>query len=148
VDRERVAELLRSRDFTDLCRKHRVVLAVLFGSRAGGRAARRSDTDLAVLTNGIQGLHSRHGSGGRTELLKDLVCYLQSSAVDLVILNHANSLLRFEIAKTGKPVYEETPGAFADFCSLAVRQHEDSRLFYRAMDRYLGRASERGEHSG
>ena len=77
-------------------------------------------------------------------LLKDLMIYLHTSALDLVILDRADSLLKFEIAKAGKPVYEATPGSFAEFCSLAVRQHEDSKVFYRAMDRYLARAAKRG----
>ena len=60
--------------------------------------------------------------------------------IDLVILNRADSLLRFEVARTGRSVYESAPGVFAEFCSLALRQHQDSRVLYRAMDRYLERA--------
>lgn len=80
----------------------------------------------------------------RKQFMKDVIAYLQTSDLDLVILDHANALLRFEIAKVGKPIYEETQGSFPAFCSLAVRQHEDSKVFYLAMDRYLKRAAERG----
>lgn len=76
--------------------------------------------------------------------MKDLITYLRTADVDLVILNHANPLLKFQVAKTGKPVYEETSSLFARFCSLALRQHEDSKVFYQAVDRYLRKASERG----
>jgi len=83
--------------------------------------------------------------------MKDLITYLQTANVDLVILNHADPLLRFQVAKTGKPVYEETSGLFAEFCSLAVRQHEDSKVLHQAMDRYVRQASEKtpvmGKHN-
>ena len=126
--------------FADLCEKHGVKLAVLFGSLVTGKASRNSDMDLAVLLdtkNMVEG--SRVGRVARS-LLTDLMQFAGTSAIDLVILNRADSLLRFEVARTGKPIYESAPGAFAEFCSLALRQHQDSRVFYRAMDRYLERA--------
>ncbi|QUL99293.1 MAG: nucleotidyltransferase domain-containing protein [Candidatus Fermentithermobacillus carboniphilus] len=140
--------LLRSPGFAALCHRHGVSLAVLFGSQARGRATDASDIDLAVLMEDKG--YARDLlclARERRQFMKDLITYLQTADVDLVILNHANPLLRFQVAKTGKPVYEGMPGLFAQFCSLAVRQHEDSKVFYQAMDRYLKQAAQkRGYH--
>ena len=140
-----IVSVLHSRDFVELCRQHGVTLAVLFGSMAKGRATRSSDIDLAVMMNRDATVGGGMVPNRRVGLLKDLIRYLKTSNLHLVVLNRADSLLRFEIARTGRPLYEAEPGAFAEFCSLALRQHEDSRVFYRAMDRYLARVTDRGE---
>ena len=137
---------LRNQDFAELCRQHGVTLAVLFGSVAKKKAVRSSDIDLAVMMSSDA---MAQGGGAmsdrRVGLLRNLIRYLKTSNLHLVLLNRANSLLRFEIARTGLPVYEAEPGVFAEFCSLALRQHEDSRVFYQAMDRYLARVTNRSE---
>jgi predicted nucleotidyltransferase len=112
---------------------------------AKGGVTPKSDVDLAVsLGNSPERKVGSEAASARLALMNDVLGYLQTSQVDLVVLNHADSLLRFEIARTGKPVYEAAPGTFADFCSLAVRQHEDSKVFYEAMDRHLARTLGKG----
>ncbi|MBE3519200.1 MAG: nucleotidyltransferase domain-containing protein [Firmicutes bacterium] len=144
-----VLDFLNSPAFADLCKQHGVSLAVLFGSQATGQATEASDVDLAVLMK-----HKGRPddllslAGERMEILRELIRHIESADVDLVILNHADPLLKFQVARTGKPVYQETPGLFSSFCSLAVRQHGDSMVFYRAMERYLRQAAERRKHDG
>ncbi len=143
---ENAMDLLRSPGFADLCRERGVTLAVLFGSRAKGQAAASSDIDLALSIDcGGGETNSQPSPCNRRSLMKAIADYLRTSSFDLLILNRAGSLVRFEVAKAGKVLYEGRPGLFAEFCSLAVREHEDSKVFYRAMDRYLARATERGE---
>lgn len=145
MTREEVLARLHSPNFADLCNRHTIGLAVLFGSMAKGGDTPKSDIDLAVsLDKSPERQEGSETASARIALMNDVMGCLQTSRMDLVILNHADSLLRFEIARTGKPVYEAAAGAFADFCSLAVRQHEDSKVFYEAMDRYLARTVERG----
>lgn len=147
-DQEAVARLFTP-SFARLCENHGVDLAVLFGSRASEHVSPDSDIDLAVLLaekdvggSDSEKLHTATG------LLKDLMHFLETADIDLVILNRADSLLRFEVARTGRPLYESAAGSFADFCSLALRQHEDSAVFYRATDRYLERAARKAKEHG
>lgn len=144
-----VLNLLKSPVFADLCKQHGVSLAVLFGSQATGRATEASDVDLAVLMRDKSRPDDLLSLAcERREFMRELISYIKSTDVDLIILNHANPLLKFQVARTGKPVYQETPGLFSSFCSLAVRQHEDSMVFYRATDRYLRQAAERRRRDG
>lgn len=146
VTREEVLARLNSPDFAALCERHAVSLAVLFGSVAKGGAKPGSDIDLAVsLDRPTERKEGGRAASARLALMDDAMAYLQTSRIDLVILNHADSLLRFEVARTGKAVYQAAEGDFASFCSLALRQHEDSRVFYEAMDRYLSQTVGGGE---
>lgn len=130
--------LLHSQAFGQICREHGLELAVLFGSIAAGRPTAGSDVDLAVLLDPARVARGdSHLRRAASALLKDLMHFLGTSEIDLVILNRANPLLRHQVARTGVPLYQARPSLFAEFCSLAVRQHEDSRVFYQATDRYL-----------
>jgi predicted nucleotidyltransferase len=75
-----------------------ILLAYLFGSLAEkGRKAQRSpgDVDLAVLTK-----------GGPAHVLKEtLERILDIDRLDLVDLRRASPVLRFEILRSGKPIY-------------------------------------------
>ncbi len=98
-------------------------LLVLFGSTAKGRAGRRSDVDLGVQCDraaDLDGLHVAIASRLRTE------------RVDLVDLRRAGPLLAFEVARTGRVLFERRPGAFREFQSLASRRYSDSEKFRRS----------------
>lgn len=129
---------LFSDDFRRFCREHGISLAILFGSQAVGRATRESDLDLAVWLERVELLSDTRGAArARRQLLRDLANYLQTGKIDLVILNRASPLLKFQVAKTGRPVYQKRAGLFASFCSRALREHIDAKVFYRAADDYL-----------
>lgn len=136
-------------DFDIFCQEHNISLAILFGSQATGRALPGSDFDLAVwleggelLTDGLEAARARR------QLLRDIIDYLKTGNVDLVILNHTSPLLKFQVARTGRPLYQKTRSLFADFCSRALREHNDAQIFYRATEDYLRRVLERSESDG
>lgn len=140
---------LYSLDFNTFCREHGISLAILFGSQATGRAVRESDIDIAVWLEQSEMLKDVPGTArARKQLMRDLVNYFETDKIDLVLLNHASPLLKFQVARTGKPVYQKKPGIFAGFCSLALREHNDAGVFYRATEAYLQRVIERGETGG
>jgi len=145
VTSDGVLSRLKEPGFTDLCGNHSVDLAVIFGSMAKRRATTASDVDLAVSLSSFTSMDDEDkATSSKVALMRALMDYLETSRVHLVILNRADPLLKFEVARGGTPVYERREGAFADFCSLALRQHEDSRVLYDAMDRYLAKSVERG----
>ncbi len=98
----------------DFCLKHNIKLAVLFGSRAKGEPRPDSDWDLAILfKKDFYDNNKNNLAGLRKNLLKELCLLLETSQVDLVILNRVSPFLRYQVAKSGIPLFEETKNDFA-----------------------------------
>ncbi len=79
---------------------------VLYGSRARGDAGPGADWDLAYL------------AGAEFEPLRlyaQLATVLANDRVDIVDLQRSNALLRFNVARDGRLIFESTAGAFDDF---------------------------------
>lgn len=95
-----------------------VVCAWLFGSTLSDRRRADSDLDIGVLT-GRKPTWQEY-----SELQQDLVQAAGSDAVDLVMLNEANSILRFE-AICGRILSCRDRDAQAAFCSLSSREYEE-----------------------
>ena len=88
-----------------------VRLAVLFGSAARGNHDEKSDLDVGVC------LESGAGAG---PLLEVELSRISHRRVDLVRLDKAPPLLRFEIARDGRLLLERVPHAWADFKARAM----------------------------
>ncbi|MFQ5743874.1 MAG: nucleotidyltransferase family protein [Acidobacteriota bacterium] len=100
-------------------------LIVLFGSAARRDMATPADLDLAVLP--------RH----RLDMVaftNQLIQTLGVQDVDVADLSRADPLLLMLVARDGVPLYEQSPGEFARFVSLAARRYADTRKF-RQMER-------------
>ncbi len=133
-----ILKKLKSDFLIDFCVESRVKLALLFGSQAQGTAKSDSDIDLALLIDQEalpQGAIER--SQLKKKLVREITQKLATSKVDLVLLNQASSLLKFQVARNAVVLYEKSPGDFASFASLALRQHNDDRLFYQLDKLYL-----------
>jgi predicted nucleotidyltransferase len=103
-------------------------LLVLFGSRATGRVTTRSDVDLAIQCREPADLEQWH------VILAPLV---GSDRLDLVDLRRAGPLLAFEVARTGRPLFERQPGTFRAFQALAARRYADTRKLRDAQRRAI-----------
>jgi len=103
-------------------------LLVLFGSRAAGHATSRSDLDLALRCSGPADLETWHVT---------LAPLCATDRLDLVDLRRAGPLLAFEVARTGRPLFERTPGAFHAFQALASRRYADTRKLRDAQHRAI-----------
>lgn len=134
---QKVGERLR-RIVRDVAREEDLRLVVLFGS--GAREAESpEDLDLGVL--------------GRTpvdllHLTNRLIERLERQDVDLVDLGRADPVLMVQVARDGTPLYEESPGEFARFHSLAYRRFADTRKFREAERRELEEFIARRDVSG
>ena len=110
-----------------LAREGDVLLAVLFGSSATNRRRPTSDIDLGVLL--MPGTSIERHLAARLSRVAGRV-------VDLVRLDEAPPLLRFEIARDGHVLLERSPHAWADFRARAMTDWWDwaptARLFQRA----------------
>ena len=103
-------------------------LLVLFGSTARGRARARSDVDLGVQCDGV---------ADRDALFVAISPRLGTGRIDIVDLRRAPPLLSFQIARTGRLLFEREPGAFRAFQSLASRRYGDAEKFRRSQRRAL-----------
>lgn len=88
-----------------------VRLAVLFGSAASGQLTAGSDVDLAVQ---FEGPDADSGALGVS------ISRLVSRPVDIVRMDEAPPLLRFEIARDGILLVERQAHAWSDFRARAM----------------------------
>jgi len=134
----RIINQLGSEEFAAFCAENKITLAILFGSQVRGAAREDSDIDLAILLETACYPKSTLDAGKlKREIARKLYSFLGTSKVDLVFLNRAAPFMRFQVARTGKPVFAKSAAEFVQFASLALRQHEDARLFYQLESRYL-----------
>ncbi|AAM23974.1 putative nucleotidyltransferase [Caldanaerobacter subterraneus subsp. tengcongensis MB4] len=117
-----VEEIFRS-NLSYLQEKYDIKLVYVFGSYAKGTNRKNSDLDIAVLLGGDYTLFEK------LELIGDLVEIFKRDDVDLVILNEANSVLRHQVIKYGKIIFEESEDVRVDFEVKTLREYMDMEYF-------------------
>ena len=95
-----------------------VVAAWAFGSARDGEVRDGSDVDIGVLMARPPTLDQQ------LDLLGRLQAALGLDEVDLVVLNEAHAILRFE-AVSGRRLFIRDLPAAAEFVSLTAREYED-----------------------
>ncbi|MEC9489301.1 MAG: nucleotidyltransferase domain-containing protein [Halanaerobium sp.] len=102
----------------------------LYGSYAEERANKYSDLDLGVLLD-----------DGYNQMVKlDILTSLSNknfTNVDLVILNQAPPLLRYEIVKNNQLIYARDDFDAAGYFSLVIRKYFDFRPYLEIHRKYL-----------
>ena len=102
----------------------KVIAAWAFGSAQSGQVRAGGDIDIGVL------MESPPSLAEQLELLAKLQAALQFEDIDLVVLNEANPILRFE-AISGPSLFCRDAGRRAEFVSLTAREYEDEMAFWR-----------------
>ena len=110
-----------------------VLIAYLFGSHAVGRAGPASDYDIAVLC--APELSSAERGRWRLELIGRLIDVYHSDAIDLVILNDAPPLLRFEVIRVRHVLYNRDDEARVAFEVRTMQEWFDWEPRYTRMQR-------------
>jgi predicted nucleotidyltransferase len=100
-----------------------VLAAWAFGSAMDGQVAPGSDVDVGVW------FASRPTFECQLALLARLQEVLGVEEIDLVVLNDANPILRFE-ALSGRKLFCRDPGRCAAFASLTAREYEDAMALW------------------
>jgi predicted nucleotidyltransferase len=108
-----------------LFEKEEVQLAYLFGSLSRGQTGH--DVDLAILTR----------SGPAFHLRAAITDCLETERVDLVDLQRASPVLRFEILRTGRLLYAADPVYSEQFELATLRLYRDTAWLRRRQREYL-----------
>lgn len=127
----------------DICEKYKIHLMILFGSYGTERFNNKSDIDIAIIGENPQLLKTRY-----LEMLEELSGYFDYREIDLILLNHADSLLKFNIATDGKLIYEKEKGLFQIFQVRAMSEHNDARKFYELDKKYIDNYIKEGGKGG
>jgi len=113
---------------TFLATQEDIVAAYLFGSLAQGRATPRSDIDIAVLLK--RAARPEASDLDRQLQLMDEFCRYADREVDVVILNTAPPLLRHQVLRYGRRIFERDRQARVDFEVRVGREYEDVKPMY------------------
>jgi len=93
----------KATDLSRVFQRHHVSFAYLFGSKAKGRGHARSDRDIAVHFNAH--LKSKNRLQERLKLWNALSDIWPGETIDLVLLEEAPLLLRFNALRDGQLLY-------------------------------------------
>ena len=125
-----------------------VLVAYLFGSHAVGRAGPASDRDIAVLLAPV--LTPQERGRWKLELIGRLIDAYRSDAIDLVVLNDAPPLLRFEVIRVRHVLYNRDDEARVAFEVRTMQEWFDwepryTRMQQARLQHFAAKASRRPE---
>lgn len=116
-------------------KKYPVAAAYLFGSRAKNRVSPLSDYDFGIQLE--DKVSSSSYSDIKLTLTVDLVHALKNNAVDVTILNEAPLLLKYEIFRSGKLLYDRKPARRALLVFETLTRHLDWSYFEKRLAQSL-----------
>ena len=100
-----------------------IIAAWAFGSAQTGQVRDGGDVDIGIL------VETKPSFDELLTLLGRLQELLQFEDIDLVVLNEANPILRFE-ALSGKSLFCRDLSRRAEFASLTAREYEESMALW------------------
>jgi uncharacterized protein len=119
------------REIKKLNSVYKIKLLYIFGSYAKGTNNDDSDIDIAVLLEeGYSPLH-------KVSLLGNLSDTLKTDNIDLVILNSAHSVLKHQVIKYGKIVYNESEESRILYEVRVLKEYMDMEYFRKTQMHYI-----------
>jgi len=109
-----------------------IAVAYLFGSEATGLTHRESDVDVALLYN------TEHVPSADLLLqIQDDLTSLLKREVDVVILNHASPIIRMQVLRKGKKIFERNRRAYLDFFVRTINEYDDLKKVRSVIERNI-----------
>lgn len=94
---KRLLEFIRGQEY--------IKLAYLFGSVAKGKEGKLSDVDIAIFLD--ESLSKKEIFNLQLKLMSELTSILKTDKIDLIVMNNAPLLLKYNIIKHGKILKDE-----------------------------------------
>jgi uncharacterized protein len=133
-----------------LTAKAEIIFAYLFGSTAKGTAGRKSDVDLAVFLDPAVTI-DEEGYGYLSVLTEELSALL-GTRVDVVILNTAKTVLKYQVLKSGILLFTKSNETRRTFHERTIREYLDFKPALKVQRQYLHKrllnGTFGGEHPG
>jgi predicted nucleotidyltransferase len=122
----------------NFCRDHsEIILVYLFGSQATGRTGPLSDIDLAFLVDKTITGQSAYPYGYQAHLTSDMISLLGSNNVDVIILNNAPPLLKFQVIHRGEVIFCRSESDRLNFYIRAFNEYQDFKPMLAVQHEYL-----------
>ncbi|MFC1716348.1 nucleotidyltransferase domain-containing protein [Candidatus Poribacteria bacterium] len=109
--------------------REEVQFAVIFGSLAKGTANKLSDADIAVMVD--PHFEDTSPYGYHATLTADLIQELKQNDVDVIILDEAPILLKYQVLRYGEFIHTRNKQARIQFQVDTLNQYDDFRELYR-----------------
>lgn len=127
-------------EIKEILSDYELQLLILFGSYEKENFNEKSDLDLAVKVKDIEKLKK-----AQLDILHQISSLFNQIPVDLVLLNHADPLIKFKIASEGKILYQKEKDYFEKFQVRAAAEHNDARKFYQLDKKFIDNFLERSQ---
>lgn len=100
----------------EIVEKYKIKILVYFGSYGTEYYHNESDIDIAYLSDSDLSFEEQN------TFLEDLIKFHKKSEIDLVDLKSADPILRFEIARNGRVLYEKEPNLFDRYSLYYIKR--------------------------
>lgn len=125
----------------DINKKYAIKFAYIFGSQATGKASENSDVDIALyFSNSYTNLEAAFIRG---EIIEEGKSFFKKN-VDIVSLNNASLLLKYEIIHDGIVIKDDDERG--DFESLSLREYFDFKYYSDIYDNVIIEKIKKGEY--
>lgn len=124
----------------DINRRYKIKFAYIFGSQATGKATENSDIDIAIYFQ--EEYPPMEEVFIRGDIIEDGKAFFKKD-VDIVSLNNASLLLKYEIIHDGIVLKDDDDRA--DFESLSLREYFDFKYYSDIYDNAMIERIRKGE---
>jgi len=119
----------------ELSTRSEIIFAYLFGSVATKKANTLSDIDLAIYLDPDY-RHRKKGYGYQSEFITELSSLLLTP-VDVVILNRASTILKYQVIKNGVLIFSRCDKTRREFHEKTIRDYLDLKPLLEVQQQYL-----------
>jgi len=137
---ERVQVKTTDDQIYEFCNSHpEIIVAYLFGSQATGKSGLLSDIDLAFLLADPLSNENYFRYGYKAHLTSELIKLFSNNDIDVVILNDAPPLLRFQVVYHGQVIFSRSEKERLAFHVKVFNEYQDFRPFLAVQNQYFVR---------